>query len=125
MHGACGDVERPAKRHPTLRPIGAPVGEGANSELTVAARQACAMHSPRMGKSVDSGQFNLNQCSRRPSLEACDTQNLGHNLAHVVEFPMLYPSGSSRHWMQVGLRGCLGVWLAQPLFEVSMRKQLN
>lgn len=59
-----------------------------NISVATARKWKASEHRPRMGTSADFGQLVLNQCSRRLSLEACDTQNLGNNLAHALGFPI-------------------------------------
>jgi hypothetical protein len=41
-----------------------------------------------MRKPKNLGQLALNKRSGRPSLKACDAQNLDHNRPHAVGFPI-------------------------------------
>jgi hypothetical protein len=43
---------------------------------------------PKMRKPKNLGQLALNMGSGRPSLKACDVQNLGHDCPHAVGFPI-------------------------------------
>lgn len=41
-----------------------------------------------MGKSANLGQLDLNKRSLNAGRQACDAQNLSHNRAHAVGFPI-------------------------------------
>jgi hypothetical protein len=41
-----------------------------------------------MGKSANLGQLALNKRALNADWQACDAQNLGHNCAHAVGFPI-------------------------------------
>jgi hypothetical protein len=65
------------------------VREG-NSGLANAAGQGCVCHCQKMRKPKNLGQLALNKRTGRPSLKACDAQNLYHISPHAVGFPIRF-----------------------------------
>jgi len=61
---------------------------GGNSGFANAAGQGCAWPCPKRVIQKNLGQLAQSKRSGRPSLEAGDAQNLGHNRPHAVGFPI-------------------------------------
>ena len=58
--------------------------------------QGCACDRPKRFILTNLRQLTQSKRSGRPSLKACDAQNLGHNRPHAVGFPIRPPRGLVR-----------------------------